>query len=364
MTLAKNPRSPLWKLIVFSFLAFLLLLSVLEGLARLPVLDQISPYRSMGTFDSQFEIKWFRLQDYVQQYGGVDILFVGNSLVNTGIDPDVVAKAYYEQTGIQARMFNFGVEGTTVSPNSVITRLLVERYHPALVIYVTEMRDYIAGNAVDFESRFLADPWIRYQRGDFTIFGWLVDHSAGLQKYLPYRDWMLADFPGTIFGYINRYNTTTLSGYEADYEIGTNIDVLPDPANPQDATYFKAYGNYQIAPSRLAELKDILDFSRGQGTAVWVVEMPVHPTFYTYVGGESVHQQFQQTISTTVQTNGGWFLPATACLDVIPLNGRSNRWHLNFQGAPLFSTCLGQQLAFLGSQQNTTFIKPAAGDGK
>jgi hypothetical protein len=262
---------------------------------------------------------------------------------------------------VKAHMFNFGVEGLTISPNSVLIRLLVERYHPALIVYVTEMRDYIAGNGLDYEVPFLADPWIRYQRGDFNPFGWLVDHSAALQHYLPYRDWMQADFPSTMFNYAKRYQETTASGYEADSLIGAGIDVPPDPANPQDAAYFKAYGKYQVASTRLANLQDVLAYSREQGTAVWVVEMPVHPTFYAYVGGEAVHQQFQQTVSATVQDNGGWFLPAAACFDVIPLQGRSNRWHLNFQGAPLFSSCLGRQLAGLASQQHTTFIKPAGG---
>jgi hypothetical protein len=348
-------KKSFWSLSIRTVTFFCLILATLELLARTPVLEKVSPYRSVGDSDYQFEIKWFRLQDYVKQNGGVDIIILGSSLVNTGIDPDIVAQTYYEQTGVHPRIFNFGVEGMTVAPNAVIARLLVERYHPALLIYITEMRDYIAGNGMEYETPFLNDPWLRYQRGDFTFLGWLFDHSAALQHYLPYRNWMRSDYSDTMALYINRYHDTSASGYEPDSATGINIDATPDPNNPTDSIYFEAYGNYQIAPSRLENMQSILDFSRSKGTSVLVVEMPVHPTFYVYVGGEGVHQQFQQTIASLVTSNGGSFIPAETCID-IPLEGRSNRWHLNYLGAPVFSKCLGAQLVILAGQQSSNFI--------
>jgi hypothetical protein len=137
--------------------------------------------------------------------------------------------------------------------------------------------------------------------------------------------------------------------------IGANIDVPPNPNDPEEAQYFKAYGNYQIATSRLGNLKTILDFGQNQGTTVLVVEMPVHSSFYIYVGGEGVHQKFQQTIASFVKSNGGYFISAETCND-IPLEGRSNRWHLNYIGAPYFSSCLGDQLAIFAHQQHTDFL--------
>jgi hypothetical protein len=102
-------------------------------------------------------------------------------------------------------------------------------------------------------------------------------------------------------------------------------------------------------------MQTILDSSWSQGTSVLVVEMPVHPTFYVYVGGEAVHQQFQQTIISLVASHHGSFIPAETCSD-IPLSGRSNRWHLNYLGAPIFSKCLAGQLAILVNQQKIDFI--------
>jgi hypothetical protein len=236
----------------------------------------------------------------------------------------------------------------------------VEKYHPALLVYVTEMREYIAGIGLEYETPFLHDPWLQYQTGNFNLLGWLVNNSSALQHYLPFRNWARSDYPATSALYFKRYQETSASGYEPDMGIGVAIDIPPNPADPAELQNFKDYGNYQIAPSRLGDLKSILDFSKNQGTAVWVVEMPVYPTFYVYVGGEMVHKQFQQTISSFVTTNGASFLPSETCLDIIPLKGRSNRWHLNYIGAPFFSNCLGNQLAIFAHQQHENFIKPGA----
>jgi len=353
-------KKSFWLLLILTVTFLCVLCTSLELLARTSWFEKVFPYRSVGNSDYQFEIKWFRLQDYVKQHGGVDIIILGSSLVNTGLNPDIVAQTYYQQTGVHPRIFNFGVEGMTISPNSVIAKLLVERYHPALLIYVTEMRDYIAGNGLEYETPFLRDPWLREQTGNFNLVGWLAGHSAALQHYLPFRNWVRSDFPDTLALYFKRYQQTSASGYEPDSAIGVNIDVPPNPDDPAEAQNFKDYGNYQVAAARLEDLKSILDFSKNQGTTVWVVEMPVHPTFYVYVGGEKVHQQFQQNISSLVAAKGGSFLPAEACLSVIPLNGRSNRWHLNYIGAPYFSNCLGSQLVGFVDQQQIKLTKLGA----
>ena len=349
------PKKSIWSIVLFSFLFFLIAAAVVEEVARTPWFERNLPYRSVGNHNYQFEIKWFRLQDYVEQNGGVDIIILGSSLVNTGLDPDIVSQTFYEQTGTRPRIFNFGVEGLTIAPNSVLAGLLVERYHPALLIYVTEMRDYIAGNGLEYETPFLNDPWFRYQLGDFTLFGWLADHSAALQHYLPFRNWMQANFLETAPIYLRRYADTTASGYEPDRATASDLDATPDPKDPHEAPYFEEYGNYQIAPSRLEDLNTILKLKRDGETAVWVVEMPVHASFYVYVGGEAVHREFQQTIASLIVSKGSLFIPAETC-NAIPLEGRSNRWHLNYIGAPYFSHCLGGQLAIYAGQHGTAFL--------
>jgi hypothetical protein len=345
--------------LIRTIIAIMLTVGLVEFAARTLWAQKTFTYRSVGNFDYQFEIKWFRLPEYVKQNGGVDVIILGSSLVNNGIDPDVMAQEYYEQTGISLRIFNFGLEGLSINPNSVMAKILVDQYHPALLIYVTEMRDYNAGVGLEKEQSFMADPWIQYKQGKINPTGWLIDHSLALQYFLPYKNWTRVDFPQTIHLFRYRSLKTSASGYEVENVIASNIDIPPDPNNPDEKINFETFGNYKIAPSRLQNLESILSLGKKGDTKVLIVEMPVHPTFYVYVGGEAVHKQFQQALSSFVLKEGAYFIPAESCSD-IPLAGRANRWHLNKLGAPIFSTCLGKQIAILANEQNMDFINSNA----
>jgi hypothetical protein len=335
---------------------FLLIIILMELVARISWVQKDFPYRSLGNFNYQFEIKWFGLEKFVEQNGGVDVIVLGSSLANTGIDPNVMAQVFLSITGRQIRIFNFGVEGLTISPLSAIAKILVNKYHPALLIYVTSMPDYIADNGLEYEQIFLSDPWIQYQQGNLNIHGWLVENSQGLEYYLPYRDWMQTSFPQYFYKYVTRSQNTSASGYEPEFATEVNIESPPDPNATEEFQYFEIYGNYQIAPSRLKNLDSLLSLGQDKETNVLIIEMPFYPTFYVYVGGEDVHKQFQLTISAEALKAGSSFIPAETCKD-IPLAGRANRWHLNYIGAPVFSSCLGQQLAVLANEQNNYFIK-------
>ena len=358
MPIASTSKRTIASFLIQLAAIFLAVCLLLELAARTTWAQTTFPYRSVGNFDYQFEIKWFRLQDYARQNGGVDVILLGSSLVNTGIEPYIMERYNFEQTGKKLRIFNFGVEGLTVTPNSLIARLLIRKYHPALLIYVTEMRDYMASTGLEYQVPFLSSPWIRYQEGNPNVIGWLIDHSKALQYFLPYRNWMRADFPQTYFSLTSRSQKTSPDGYEPELVWGNNVDLYPNPSNPDDANYFILYGNFQISPARLESLQKILALKQ-EGTRIVVVEMPVHPTFYVFVGGETVHQQFQQTIASVVRSDGGTFIPAEAC--DIPVKGRANRWHLNYMGAPVFSRCLGERIAVLAHQLHTDFIHKGNG---
>jgi hypothetical protein len=171
---------------------------------------------------------------------------------------------------------------------------------------------------------------------------------------------MRADYPQTLSSLIARSKTISSSGYEQENHQASNIDVPPNPANPEDAQNFLDYGNFQVAPSRLGSLQSILSLQESTGTKVLIVEMPVHPTFYVFVGGDSVHKQFQDTISSIVTTNGSIYLPAEACESSIPLVGRADRVHLNGTGAPFFSECLGDQLSTLAQALDLSSLNGSA----
>lgn len=339
-------------LIVFCFLAFL------EAGARLLQRKNTQPIRSIGNFHSQFETKWFKLNDYVKANGGVDVLLMGNSMVNTGVDADVMAQAYEEKTGVNPRIFNFGVEGMDIHTNSELAALLNDEFHPGTILFFTEMREYGPGNDPSVPEGYQKAAWFQYQLGNPTFEGWLYDHSALMQYFLPYRNWSRADFPDTVLKDLYRYAQTTPSGYEPDRAYGRDLDVRTDPTDPAQKVLFDLYTNYSPDEANLEDFSTILDLEKS-GVQVAVTEMPIYWTFFDYFGGETVHQEFLSTIEALAIERGAEFItPVDA--ELIPLVGRVDNHHLNFEGAPIYSELLGAELGDLCVEGTFCFSGEAA----
>jgi len=341
------PRRP--SLIISAILAVLIfgILALLaEGLFRSTRLNSLLPIRSLGIFHNQFEIKWFGLKDFVEENGGVDVILLGSSLVNTGINPQILATDYKALTGNDLRIYNFGVEGMTVYPNSRIARLLVEQYHPGALLFVTEMRDYAAANGVKVAEQFLADEWVTARLGGKETFrAWLKENSAFLQHILPFRNWSRADFLDTFLLSVRRLGDVSACGYEADSKIGRKVKFQPDPNDWREKENFALFSNYSIDPQRLDNLAEILSLTE-QGTQVIITELPLYPTYFTYFGGESVHQEYLAQIAPFITAHQGIFLPPFS-YKVLPVDYRVDYYHLNFKGAVRYSWLLGNQLVAL-----------------
>ena len=333
--------------VVVFLTAFFLLLEIL---VRKGFLNKISARESLGIYPTPmgqyFDIKWYGLQNYVALNGGVDVILTGSSVVNTGIDPDVVAETYFQLTGIRLRIYNFGVESLDLVPNSVYAKILVQKYHPAMLLFGTVPRDYLASDNAGVNKQFLLSPWIEYKMGYWNLAGLLIDNSVALRHYLPYRNWMRSDFIDALYANDYRVSVTSSSGYEPDNYVGTNIDQPPDPNSPDEQEAFTKYRDFTIDPGRLGNLESILNLQKISNTKMIVVEMPLHPTFYDYLGGISIYQKYQDEIAGAVSASGGTFI-ASDGYPQIPANGRPDRAHLNKYGAPVFSTYLGTRLAIM-----------------
>ena len=103
-------RKKIFPFIFRAIAIFLSIIIMMELIAQTSWVQRVIPYRSVGNFHYQFEIKWFKLDRFVKQNRGVDVIILGSSLVNTGIDPDVMAQVFYERTRRRIRIFNFGIE--------------------------------------------------------------------------------------------------------------------------------------------------------------------------------------------------------------------------------------------------------------
>ncbi|KAF0111284.1 MAG: hypothetical protein FD147_1035 [Chloroflexi bacterium] len=348
---AQKPRRfTLFTSLWISLLILAGLLVLTESLSRIASIQNRLAMRSVGNYHAQFEIKWFKLQDYVLENDGVDVILLGNSMVNTGIDPEVFAEEYQQVTGADLRVFNFGVEGLTVAPNSSLVQLLVETYQPKTLIYFTEMRDYVAMNGLKEEETFLSNDWLMYRLGKQNIKGWFIDRSTAIQMLLPFRGWTRSDFLDNYVLNLRRVKITQPNGYEPETRTRQDIDVRPDPSSPADKPFFELFQNFTIDPQRVSDLHTILSKQEFQ-TNVFVSEIPVYFTFYDYFGGETVHQDYLKEISKIVIDYGGFFVPPVDP-DLIPLDGRADRLHLNIQGADIFSKLLAGKFSSMCLQEH------------
>jgi hypothetical protein len=350
----KSRRFSLISTLITCILIFLVLGVGAELLARTNWAENVFPLRSVGNYHTQFEIKWFKLEKFVKENGGVDVIVMGNSMVNTGVDPEILESEYESRTGQKLRIFNFGVEGLTVAPDKLIAQILIQQYHPVTLLYFTEMRDYIKANGIEESKKFLDSDWINYQLGSRSAKGWLIDNSQFLQTVLPFRFWLTPDFIDTYLLDSRRVKNTSLSGYEPDTRNRQDIDVRPDPNNDQDKALFSLYGNFQIDPTRENDLKTIMD---SPVTQVLVSEIPIYFTFYDYFGGETVHNSYLEDISEFITQNNGVFIQPIDP-DLIPLDGRADRVHLNQMGAQFYSKLLANQLADLCEQRSICMGQP------
>lgn len=335
--------------LILPLLILIIIFGIFEGLARTGIAERLLPLRSYGNYHTQFEIKWQKLEEYVRANGGVDVILLGNSMVNTGIDPAILENQH-SSNGQPLRIFNFGIEGLTGAPVADLAALLVDTYHPNTLIYFTEMRDYLAGNGDNVAKSFLANDWLQYRLGEKNFAGWLEDHSYALQRLLPLRNWARADFPDTWLQNMRRFENTRPDGYEPEIQKSDFTGKMPDPNDAESQKLFALYGNFSIDSGRLLYLKQIIDL-RAKGTYVVVTEFPAYPGFYTYFGGEQIHTDYLSQIADYTREQGGLFV-APVSPDLIPLSGRADDHHLNEVGAKLYSGLLGQQFSILCQMQS------------
>lgn len=354
---------PVGRTLLKGLFLLVLFLAAVEGLARIDFIQERFPRASLGGYHTHFEVKWFKLQEYVEEHGGVDVILMGSSLVNTGVVPEEVSRAFLDNGGdTPLRVFNFGVEGLTIQPNATVAQLLIETYQPKAIIFGTELRDYAANNGVEVAEQFLTGPWVQYRRGVFSPRGWLAEHSYAARYYLAYRNWMTCDFPEDHAEAIHRQQIMQADGYDIENRISVTHNRPPDPANPEDAEVFEVFAGFEIDPGRLGDLQSLIAAGQQNGVIVIFVEMPVAPTFFDYFErGELEHDNFLRVIPTQVAESGGYFIPAPP-EDIFPLNGRSDRVHLNKFGAPFLSRYLGEQLAALAAAEGLNLAHPEKGD--
>jgi hypothetical protein len=337
-------KRPFGQTFSLALILFSLLLGAGEALTRSRVFKSHFIADGRGTRHNQFELQLGRLETIVAIEGPVQCIFLGNSMVWNGFDPEAFAQAYRRQTGQSLRCFNFGVDGLPVVSAGALAQILVHDYRPKLLIYGTDARDYAVTREAEDTTVLLDTPWLRYRLGQFSSEGWLYEH-AHLFRY--------GETLGHLMRLEKRYLVVTRVdalnrdnyGFGGDEKVGSFVSTPPNYHSDMGSVqyYSGLLSDYKMLPENLVGLEQVVH-NHSNGTEVLVIGMPVPETYFYFFGnGEHDYQSFLAGVRDVTEANAVPFWPTTA-LHLIPSDGWVDYSHLNTKGARIFSTWLGQQL--------------------
>jgi hypothetical protein len=307
-----------------------------ELLLRWEPLQSRLPYPSFGNSNHQLDIKLHLLDKMVEREGPPDCLFLGNSTVQAGIDPEAFNEAYRKITGNAIRCFNFGVVGMAPDTGATVIRILNHRYRPRMVIWGIIPYD-LKARGKNKESVLGNGNWVRFQMGSGNFSGWLTETLCLYRYYLRFRLWL--DFPRVSRNIEASEKHWSAHGFNSD-RYGSSI---ADPEQRERVARNKeAMRNFKVDPRILSMMYEA--FQPTPGITFVLVEMPLHPNYVAQSEvEEKAYMKNLSLISGFAARKSIHFIrrdPHDPFMD----DHWRNALHLNYRGALRFSRWLGERI--------------------
>lgn len=313
-----------------------------EIVLRLPVMQDRLPAPSIGSSHMLFETK---LHVFREREVQPDCIFLGSSTVDQGLNTTAFEEAYFAQTGERLDCFNFGIDGGREVIGSVLADLLTQESSPRLIVFGSAPRYLSADEKWSAEDV----PWVQYKQGQFSLGGWLADHSAVYGYGILYVNQIAVErfeldqrraLEGILRG---------TDGQRAFYWTGERyvrderVAVLPpSPAARENFARL----DYRLLPVGAARFDRMLAFKAAlPDTAIVVLEMPEHPAIF--IDNARVEQAYRELVAQLrerAETQGVLFLPTQDVDFLAEAQYWADYGHLNYFGAEMFSQWAGKQV--------------------
>ncbi|MEK6256270.1 MAG: hypothetical protein N2C13_02990, partial [Chloroflexota bacterium] len=272
---------PFGKTLILS-IVFMIIIGVLMELgARSKIAQRIAPVQAYGTNHVQFEVQYQILQEYVENHGAPECIIMGNSMAHRSMNPEIISERIIEKTGSNLECFNFSIVGANIAITATIAEILIERYHPKLLIVGTSFMDYTERRETRKDDRFLKNPWLLYLLGDESWEGWLLNNSYAFRLI-------------TFFSYATN-QTSSLENIREDIKIAKlritktgfavfrSVFEIWEPINEQiTKRLLSDLGGYTQSKWNLDKLNEMAKYQE-TGVQVIFVEMPYHSTFIEFL---------------------------------------------------------------------------------
>ncbi len=332
-------KKPIGKTLVLAMLLLAVTISVLELMARLPLINAILPAPSIGTPHKKLDLNFSFLDRLIQEEGSVDCLFIGSSMVKASIDPEIISKTIAEMNGKKIRCFNFGVAGFTPMVAADLAEIMIRKYNPRILVWGVSPESFIEGAGRKAKDLFKSNPWYRYQMGKFNLQGWLTEHSKAFRYFLRFRIWL--ERPQLSRELTLRENGMSRYGFSRK-----NREQLLQPAPlglPEENEIIPESQKLYFSQKAFSDLKKVAKHT--SNTKIVLIEIPVHKSIKRiYKNNKNLRTSIRETILQFVTDENIPFIRSQH-LELIPDDGWKNMNHMNVKGADIFSDWLGIQLA-------------------
>jgi hypothetical protein len=340
-----------------TLLLLLLVGGIGESIARLEIFQlYLTPPRLVSR---HFQLGYkLVLLDAAQKNGSIDCIAVGSSIIDVGFDPAAFHQGYREITGQDIKCFNFGIDAASSISTAALAKILIEDYHPRILIFGTDARDYAVRREDRDTAVVLDTPWVKYRMGEFSPEGWLLDHSY-LYRYRKQLSRLARlELDGALWSHTKGYELRS-DGYNPIRRVSTYINNRPNPTDDsfEFLYYNRIYSSYEMLDENLIALEQIMSYQRIR-TNVIVVEMPVSDGLYYFFGnGAKDYNRFVAEVEKAAGRHQILFW-RTEPLDFIPDNGWMDYSHLNTTGAEIFSIWLGEEVGIAEVQGSLMMFRP------
>ena len=282
---------------------FLVLLACVgELILRIPaVAQQLPPPEPTLWHATNVQTKLDYLRD-LQRDHDVDVLFVGNSTVLAGIDPE----AFDHNRGVEGTnraAFNGALEGLPAYGALTFSKIYLNYIHPKVLVYGITPQD-INRNSPSGQN--LTD---KIERAPLTLVesrdsfaGWLLGQALDSSVLFRYRfvlhQYLLSagSLPAPVKIYFNK------RGFVASNER------LSDVSPTSRGIYYNKDGvlNYNPTGTQLTALQELMAYCREQKVQLVLLNMPLSDNYY---GNFRSPDDYQRYLSTVAQLAGEFNVP-------------------------------------------------------
>jgi hypothetical protein len=351
--------------VLFLLVTGLLLIAV-EILARSDLVQRHVPLQAYGTNHIQFETEVRNLKAYTASGVMPNCFILGNSQSLRAIEPETLAMAYHAGDRGDLRCYNFSVVGTNNATTLLLARILIDQFHPDLLIVGTNFLDYTESREDLRDARFLDNDWIGYQLGRFSLTGWLLEYSYA------YRLLTLVSYaaPGGLnFAEIDKemrkWDGQLSALGHGDSDRIEPVNEIPKPGFVDN--FLEQFGNFSVSGSNLSSLEAVIALARESGAQVLIVEMPYHGSLLELPGEDGEIHPAMRDLDAFIQVVNA-DIEAIADRQGVPYweAGRvaifsddswHDRYHLNRSGSQIFTRWLAEEFsrAVLNGQLSGSF---------